>query len=115
MDERGTPILYTGGRNYDFWAGAWIMFPDQRWLRFLVRRTREENAIMTTVDQAGNSVARYRIVRKGGRQITSFSPTDSVEIIVHPGRKVTDQLALALAISIGWLWGYYRAARGGGG
>jgi hypothetical protein len=114
VEEGGTVMFYTGGRNYDFRAGTWIIFPDQRWLRFLVRGTRPANAIMTAIDQAGNKVARYRIVRKDGRQITSFSSSDSVEIIVHPGRRVTDELALALAISTEWLWNYYQASRGGG-
>jgi hypothetical protein len=70
---------------------------------------------MTAVDQAGNRVGRYRIVGTAGRQLTSFSMSSSVEIIVVPGRKVTDELALALGISTEWLWDYYYAARGGGG
>ena len=60
---------------------------------------------MTAVDQAGNRVARYRIAdrdpRFGWKSLLGLSR--SVEIIVHPGWKLTDELALALVISAGWL------------
>jgi hypothetical protein len=36
-DETGTPILYTAGSNYNWRADACVLFPDLRWLRFLVR------------------------------------------------------------------------------
>jgi hypothetical protein len=112
VDETGTPILYTVGSNFNWRACACILFPDQRWLRFLVRGSVLANAIMTAVDQAGNRVARYRIIP--GRQETWFSSSNSVEIIVHPGWKVTDELALALAISTEWLRSYFDYPSGGG-
>jgi hypothetical protein len=77
-DETGTPIFYTKGRNYNWRARACVMFPDQRWLRFLVRASRPGNAIMTAVDQAGNRIARYRFTDKSVRKRSC----DSVEIIV---------------------------------
>jgi hypothetical protein len=95
IDETGTPILYTTGRNFAGRACAWIMFPDQRWLRFPVRATTGANGIMTAVDQAGNRVARYRILDKGldpGWK-SSFGLSHSIEITVHPGQKLTDELA----------------------
>jgi hypothetical protein len=104
VDEAGMPILYTSGINFRCRASASIMFPDQRWLRFLVRGTRKANAIMTAVDEAGNRVARYRTIHHRGSK--------SVEIIVHPDWKLTDELALALAISARWLESYF--ATGGG-
>jgi DivIVA domain-containing protein len=61
LDETGTPILYAAGSHYDGSADGYIKFPGQRWLRFPVRGTRQANAIMTAVDQAGNKVARYRL------------------------------------------------------
>jgi len=67
-DETGTPILYTAGRNFDWRAGACILFPDKRWLRFLVRGTDRANAVMTAVDQARNRIALYRLADKSGRQ-----------------------------------------------
>jgi len=109
VDETGTPILYAAGRNFAGRACARIMFPDLRWLRFPVRAAKGAHAIMTAVDQAGNKVARYRILDKGldpGRK-TSFGLSHSTEIIVHPGRELTDDLALALAISAGWLGSYF--------
>jgi len=60
---------------------------------------------MTAVDQAGNRVARYRFTDKSGRQLKWWS--GSVEIIVHPGRKLTDELALVLALSADWLRSYF--------
>lgn len=107
-DEMGTPILYTAGRNYNLRAYAFVLFPDLRWLRFLVRGSREGNAIMTAVDQAGNRVARYRFARK-----LSWSP-NSVEIIVHPRQTLTGELALALALSADWLGSYFYRPGGGG-
>ncbi len=106
VDETGTPILYTSGRNYDWRARASIMFPDQRWLRFLVRGNKRLNAIMTAVDQAGNRIARYRIISHRS------SGWDTVEITVHPDWKLTDELALAIAISAPWLEGYFQTGGG---
>lgn len=110
VDETGTPIFYTKGRNYNWRAYASIMFPDQRRLRFLVRASAPANAIMTAVDQAGNRVARYGFDNKPGRKWSS----DSVEIIVHPGQKLTDELALVLAISAGWLEDYFEGPQAAG-
>jgi hypothetical protein len=104
VDETGMPILYTSGSNFRCRASASIMFADQRWLRFLVRGTRKANAIMTAVDQAETRVARYRISRSG--------LSKSVEIIVHPDRKLTDELAVALAISARWLERYFATGEG---
>jgi hypothetical protein len=99
VDEAGMPILYTSGRSHDHRARALIAFPDQRLLRFPVRGTRPENAIMTAVDQTGNKVARYRRSAEGwGR----------VEINVHPHRKLNDELALAIVISAHWLGSYFQ-------
>jgi hypothetical protein len=114
VGETGAPVLYTCGKNFDGRASACIMFPDQRWLRFLVRGTRRANAIMTAVDQAGNRVARYRIVDRGldpGRK-GSFGLVQSRQIIVHPGWELTDELALALAISCDWLGSYFERPGG---
>ena len=96
VDETGTPVLYIGGANYHGRAYAAVTFPDQRWLRFLVRGTDPGIAIMTAVDQAGNRVARYR---KGERR--------SVEITVHPDQMLTDELVLTIAISADWLRSYF--------
>jgi len=75
LDEAGLPILFSGGRHISRIAGAYIVFPSQRWLRFPVRGARRANVIMTAVDQAGIKVARYRIARnepssRKGIQIT---------------------------------------------
>ena len=113
VDETGTSILYTFGRNYNWRACAFILFPDLQWLRFLVRGTAQTNAIMTAVDQAGNRVARYRSIDKSGGQVKLWSRS-SVEIVVHPGRKLTDELALVLALSANWLKSYFDLPKGGG-
>ena len=103
-DEAGTPILYVSGENDLKRAGACITFPDQRWLRFLVRGTGQTNAIMTAVDQAGNRVARYKIIGWDFRPWKDFKPwQDMIEITVRPGRQLTDDLVLAIAISAPWL------------
>jgi DivIVA domain-containing protein len=96
-DETGIPVLYT-----DSWR---IMFPGQRWLRFPVRGTKRANAIMTAVDQAGNKVARYRLIRDGSvwRTIYGGSVWRTTEITVHPDQRLTDELALAITISAPWL------------
>jgi hypothetical protein len=96
VDDAGTPILYTSGVNYERRAYARVTFPDGRWLRFLVRGTRRANAIMTAVDQTGNNVARYRLPTKY-----------SVEITVHPGQELTDELVLAITTSAPALSSYF--------
>jgi len=114
-DGTGTSILYTAGDHYNWRAGSYILFPDLRWLRFPVRGSALANAIMTAVDQAGNRVARYRLTNKSGQQKRSLSWSQgSVEIVVPPGQKLTDELALALALSADWLRGYFARPEGGG-
>jgi hypothetical protein len=104
-DETGMAILYTSGQNSERRAYARVTFPDQRWLRFLVRGTAPGNAVMTAVDQAGNRVARYR--KSTTRDLPWERP--SVEITVHPDRKLTDELVLAIAISADWLESYFHS------
>jgi DivIVA domain-containing protein len=87
LDETGEPALYSGGGS----VTRFITFPGQRQLWFPIRGTAPANAIMTAVDQDGNKVARYRLVKK------------KTEITVHPGQQLTDELALALAESAPWL------------
>ena len=115
LDETGMPILYASGRNYNHSAGVCITFPDQRWLRFPVRGTRQANAIMTAVNQAGNKVARYRMIGTIPR-ISSLVPGlwKAIEITVHPGQQLTDELVLALVISAPWLASYFDQPGGGG-
>jgi DivIVA domain-containing protein len=102
FDEAGMPVLHASGKNYYYSAKARIMFADnQRWLQFPVRGTGRANAIMTAVDQAGNRVARYRL-------------NHGVEITVHPGQQLTDELVLAIAISAPWLSSYFESPNQGG-
>jgi hypothetical protein len=112
VDKTGTPILYTSGRNFDHSADASISFPDMRLrsLEFPVRGTRRANAIMTAVDEAGNSVARYRIFRS---QMGGLG-RHNVEIAVHPDWELTDELMLAITISAPWLASYFSEPGGGG-
>jgi len=117
MDEAKIPILYVGLReNYNWRALSSILFPDQRWLRFLVRGTREPNAVMTAVDQAGDTVARYRLnyndLRVGHEKLRGYPKL--VQIAVHPDRQLTDELALVLMMSARrWLEGYFERPSGG--
>lgn len=110
VDEAGVPVLYTSGSHYNRSAHASISFPGRRWLRFPVRGIRRLGAIMTAVDEAGNSVARYRIIPP-----SFFLRRSIVEITVHPGWPLTDELVLAIAISTPWLNSYFSEPRGGGG
>ena len=106
VDETGTPVMYTSGRQHsEYRAKASISFPDQRWLRFPVRGTRRVDAIMTAVDEAGNSVVRYRIIPSKFRR--------GIEVAVHPGWTLTDELILAIAISDRWLISYFMTSGGG--
>jgi DivIVA domain-containing protein len=110
VDETSIPVLYTGGWNFDHRALARILFPDQRWLRFPVRGTRRSDAIMTAVDEAGNSVVRYRIISSPSWPLKRHI----VEITVHPGWELTEELVLAIAISAPWLSLYFSEPGGGG-
>jgi len=111
VDEAGTPVLYTSGNNYARRACACVTFPDQRWLRVLVRGTKPENAIMTAVDQAGNRVARYR------QLADDLDPGGWGEVVisVHPDQELTDELVLAIVISAGWLDSYFSSPDSGEG
>jgi len=111
VDEEGTPVLLTCGRNFERIARASISFPEGRSLRFPVRGTHRANAIMTMVDEAGNSIDRYRVIRfaRGG------GLRNNVEVVVHPGWELTDELTLAITISAPWLSSYFSVQWGGGG
>jgi hypothetical protein len=104
--ETGTPILYRGGVHYDHRATGYIKFPGRQWLRFPVRGTKRANAIMTAVDQAGNKIARYRLAGSWGT---------TMEITLHPDHRLTDELALAIAVSAPWVGDYFKREGGGGG
>jgi DivIVA domain-containing protein len=108
VDEAGIPVLYTSGNHWNRSAHASISFPGQRWLRFPVRGIRRLEAIMTAVDEAGNSVVRYRIIPQSSLR------RGIVEITVHPGWELTDELVLAIAISAPWLNSYFLEPSGGG-
>jgi hypothetical protein len=108
VDEAGNPILYTTGAHYNGRACARVWFPDGRWLRFLVRGTSKDNAIMTAVDQAGNNVAKYK-------KFEPATPTwDPAGITVHPAQTLTDELVIAIAISAPWLAEYIEFPAEGG-
>jgi DivIVA domain-containing protein len=107
LDEAGQPVLFSGGLHIDRTAGAYIMFPSQRWLRFPVRGGRRANAIMTAVDQDRNKIARYRLARDDA------SSRNCIQLIVHPRQQLTDELAIALALSAPWLSSYFRSSGGG--
>jgi hypothetical protein len=116
VDKTGVPILSIRGEHHDLSAGARITFPDRRWLQFPVRGTGRKNAIMTAMDQASDKVARYRRTGK----LRAFPFRCPMEITVHPGHPLTDELVLASAISADWLSSYFvlepsEAAKGGGG
>ncbi len=114
VDETGIPILYTSGQNFDRRAYACITLPDQRWLRLLIRGTEPWNTIMTGVDQAGNRVARYRKATGDPPFERALWERDVVEITVHPDRKLTDELVLAIVISAEWLESYFGSPSSGG-
>jgi DivIVA domain-containing protein len=111
VDETGIPILYASGKNFNRKTSFRVTFPDERWLRFLVRGTKRSNAIMTAVDQAGNKVAQYRISDRRSNLDRKFpfqfKGSVPVEIMVNPSWELTDELVLAIAISPDQLLRYF--------
>jgi DivIVA domain-containing protein len=110
-DEFAQPVLLTAGAHIDRTAGAYIMLPGGRWLRFPVRATRPGNAIMTAVDQAGNMVARYRVNR--GRKLRPAAW--QVDITVHPREQLAEEMILVLTVSANWVRAFFKASRDSGG
>ena len=108
LDEKGVAVLYESTRHRNLSAWSYIKFPGQRWLQFPVRGTKPTNAIMTAVDQAGNKVARYRLTP--AKHPRWSNATNTVEIVVHPDQRLTEELGLVLALSAPWLISYF--ARG---
>jgi len=109
VDETGTPVLYTGARNYKYAADAYIAYPDQRCLRFPVRGPYPATAIMTAVDHAGNKVFRCRACRSLSDTVAPLvAPARTgLDIMVHPDYELTDELALAIVMSEGELQRYF--------
>jgi hypothetical protein len=58
---------------------------------------------MTTMDEAGKSRIRYRLIPGPGALLRRRS----VEIAVHPDWTLTDELALSIAVSAPWLRSYF--------
>jgi hypothetical protein len=58
---------------------------------------------MTSVDQAGKQVARYRIAHRG-----------AIEITVHPDQQLGDELILTLALTAPWVSSFFGSSSGGG-
>lgn len=110
-DEAGQPVLLTAGAHIDRTAGACVMLPGGRWLRFPVRATNPGNAIMTAVDQAGNMVARYRVDRGKRWRPAAWH----VDITIHPREQLGEELTLVLTVSADWLRAFFKASRDGGG
>jgi hypothetical protein len=104
-EQHELPALCTLGQNFDHSAGACIRLSGGRWFQFPVRGRNRRSAIMTALDQDGNKVALYRLVR--------VAP-DQVEIAVHPDQQITDELLLVLALSAPWLGTYFKLANQGG-
>ena len=110
-DPAGLPVLCSGGQNFNYKAGAYIRLPAGRWFQFPVRGPNLGSAVMTALDQDGNKVALYRMIRADG----GLPALPQVEIAVHPDQGITDELLLILAVSAPWLWTYFRQDSGGGG
>jgi DivIVA domain-containing protein len=110
-DEFRRPVLLAVGAHVDRTAGARIVLPGGRWLRFPVRATRPGNAIMTAVDQEGNKVARYRVNR--GRKLRPRAW--AVDITVHPREQLAEEMILMLTVSADWLRTFFKASQNGGG
>jgi hypothetical protein len=108
-DRTGPPVLYASGSHYDHDAGGVVEFPGQRWLRFPVRGSTPSDAIMTAVDQAGRPVARYRITSHG-----AFGLWRAIDITVHPGQPLTDELLLTLIHTAGLIIPFFNHSSGGG-
>jgi hypothetical protein len=104
------PALGIGGQNFNYSANACIMLPRGRWLQFPVRGYSQGTAVMSAVDEAGHQVVVYRLARDRVRLVRPLQ----VEIIIRPGRPVTDELLLVLAVSAPWLTSYFQLANGGG-
>ena len=111
VDSAGQSILFIAGAHLGRSAGASIKFTDHRVLRFPVRGTQRFNAIMTAVDQDGTRIARFRRLQKR----PPWDLTGAVEIMVHPGQRLTYELALVIALAAPWVGQYFTSEPGGGG
>jgi DivIVA domain-containing protein len=107
VDEAGTPIFYLSGENNGHRACACITFADRRRFRFLIRG-KQQNAIMTAVDEAGNKIARYR---HASDDIFRYSSWDDIAISVHPDQDLTTELVVAITVSTQWLDSYFNFQR----
>ena len=67
--------------------------PNGQTLRFPVQGTTRRNAVMTATDDSGRPVFRLRRVRGTG---PGQERKNVVEIVVEPGRQITNELVLAM-------------------
>jgi len=100
LDWDGSALLRLTGVHFDRRARAVIQLADHREIRFPVRGTRRTNALMTAIDEMGNCIARFR----AGPGITTERP---IEVVIRPGRELTNELILVIAWAAPLLLTYF--------
>jgi hypothetical protein len=58
--------------------------------------------------------ARYELRTEDLHTVASIPASLLAPVAVHPGQQLTDELALAIAVSAHWLRSYFSTDRGGG-
>lgn len=106
----GVAVLRSDGHHFDRRAGARVYLTGRGELSFPVRGRTGTRALMSAVDESGNTLIQYRISsweRKG------IFPCPVTEVVLCPIASTIPQIELLVAVSSKWLFNYF--VRSGGG
>jgi hypothetical protein len=111
-DSTNAPVLRLSGIHMDLKAGTTLIMNGQGPLHFSVRGA-PSGALMSAIDESGNSLIEYRLVRS--KRQSRFDYFGWTEVAVSPTAQAFLHIDLAVAVSRQFLWSYFQSSKKGGG
>ncbi len=109
----GTAVLRSGGCHHDRRACARVYLTGRGELTFPVRGRTRTRALMSAIDESGNSLIQYR--RTSYKPEPHFDRWGWTEVVIDPAASTIPQIELLVLVSSPWLFTYFVMSGGGGG
>jgi hypothetical protein len=94
------PVLRITGVHFGGHAGTSVSLAGQREIRFPVRGGQKKCALMSAIDDLGNSLVEYRTVR--------VTNSWAIDAVINPNALTFPQIELLVAVSAPLLFGYFQ-------
>lgn len=104
------PVLRMSGLHFNYRAGTRLTLIGQRELQFPVKG-HSWRALMSAIDESGNSLIEYRLVPSKGRSL--LDQYAWTEAVVSPTALTIPHIELLVAVSSPFLLGYFHTGEGG--